>query len=283
MGDCQLSGKSATRLVPCPAASTATPTVATAHSAFVTGANVVAACAEDLAVAGRPNRGCERRRVWVDNLCPASAPAGAVLKAGFGGGSARAVVRSDRRAMLTGRLVDDVGQPVVGATICVLSRVERDQAPVTIAATERTEADGRYAIELPSGASRRIFVHHVHGTQVIARHGLAVSSRVRPTLRLRAPRMARRGDWLRFRGRLPGPACAGRLVEIEARLAKRRWQVFRTARTDRRCRFVARYRLRATTQPTRYRFRARVRRQPGYPFAPGTSRVRTKRVLGPRG
>jgi hypothetical protein len=123
-------------------------------------------------------------------------------------------------------------------------------------------------------------VHHVNGGAVVARHGLAIRSRVRPSFRVRAPRTARRGDRLRFGGRLPGPACAGRLVEVQARLAKRRWQVFRTARTDQRCRFAARYRLRATTRPTRYRFRARVRRQPDYPYAPGTSAVRAKRVLG---
>lgn len=280
--DCQLAGGSATKLVPCPGATTESRTVNTTHPAFVTGPNVVAACAEDLALAGRPNRGCERRRLWVDNVCPASAAGGVNLDAAFAGGGTRAVVRSNRRAMLRGRLTDDVDGPVSGATICVLSRVERDEAPVTIAASERTGADGRYAIEVPAGPNRQVFVHHVGGTEVIARHGLAIRSRVRPTLGVRAPRRARRGDWLRFRGRLPGPACAARLVEVQARLAKRRWQVFRTGRTDGRCRFATRYRLRATTGPTRYRFRARVRRQLGYPYAPGTSAVRTKRVLGPR-
>jgi hypothetical protein len=277
--DCHLRGRSATRLVPCPGSTTETRTVLTSHPAFATGPNVVAACADDLAFSGRPNRGCERRSVWVDNVCPASGPAGASLDAGFSGGEL-AVVRSDRRAMLTGRLVDDLERPVAGATICVLSRVERDGALVTIAATEPTGTDGRYAIELPSGPSRRVFVHHVHGSEVIARHGLAIRSRVRPALTVRAPRRARRGDWLRFRGRLPGPACAGRLVEVQARLGKRHWQVFRTSRTGDRCRFATRYRLRATTRPTRYRFRARVRRQPGYPYAPGRSAVRTTRVAG---
>jgi hypothetical protein len=277
--ECDLRGRSAARLVPCPGSATETRAVATTHPAFATGLNVVAACAEDLAFSGRPNRGCQRRRVWVDNICPASRQPGAVLDAGFGGG-VRAVVRSDRGAMLTGRLVDDVGQPVRGATICVLSQVKRDGALVRLVATEPTGTDGRYAIELPPGPSRRVFVHHVDGAEVIARHGLAIRSRVRPMLTVRAPRRARRGDWLRFRGRLPGPACAGRLVEVQARLGKRRWQVFRTSRTRDRCRFATRYRLRATTRATRYRFRARVRRQPGYPYAPGTSAVRTKRVAG---
>jgi hypothetical protein len=278
--ECDLNGRSTTRLVPCPLSTTEVRSVATTHPAFVTGPNTVSACAEDLALGGLANRSCEGRSVWVDNVCPASRHAAARLRAAFVGGGEHAVVRSDRGPMLAGRLTDRSGQPVRGATICVLSRVRRHGAPVKIAVTEPTDADGRYAVELPPGPNREIFVHHAHGAEVLSRHGLAVRSRVRPTLTVRAPRRARRGDALRFRGRIPGPACAGRLVEVQARLVKRRWQVFRTGRTDGRCRFAIRYRLRATTRPTRYRFRARVRRQPGYPYQPGRSAVRSKQVVG---
>jgi len=277
--DCGALGTGvATRLVPCPRTATTTLAIATTHEALRTGPNTLVTCAEDLALAGNANRGCVRRRLWVDNTCPASARAGATLTAAFAGGRTDAVVRSDRRAWVAGRLTDEGGAPVAGATVCALSQVRRRGAAVKVAAARRTDAGGRYAIPLRPGPSRRVFVHHARAGAVVARHGLELRSRARPVLRVRAPHDAGNGDRLRFRGRLPGPACANRRVEIEAGVPKRRWQVFRSARTDIRCRFATGYTLRATNRPTAYRFRARVRAQPGYPYEPGTSAVRRQRA-----
>jgi hypothetical protein len=67
------------------------------------------------------------------------------------------------------------------------------------------------------------------------------------------------------------------VVKVQARIGKRRWQVFRTDRADRECRFTARYKLRSTRRARHYRFRARVPGQAGYPYEPGHSRtVRVK-------
>jgi len=82
---------------------------------------------------------------------------------------------------------------------------------------------------------------------------------------------------------LPGPACAERVVKIQAQVGKRRWQVFRTDRTDAECRFSARYRLRSTRNRTVYRFRAHVPAQPGYPYLTGYSEVERKQVKPVRG
>jgi hypothetical protein len=49
--------------------------------------------------------------------------------------------------------------------------------------------------------------------------------------------------------------------------------VFRTDRTDGDCRFAARYKLRATSRARRYRFRALVPQQAGYPYVRGASRT----------
>lgn len=278
--DCGLGDGFSTRLVPCPRSTTETRAVPTTHRAFVTGPNAVRVCADDLASAGRANRGCERHRVWVDNACPTSAEEGARLTAGFMDGRPRVTVRSDRRAVVSGRLTDDAGRPAADAKVCALTRVRRNGAKVRVAAVRRTDADGRYAIPLRPGPNRRVFLHHARRDAVVSRHGLVLLSRARPTLKVRSPRRPRRGDSLRFVGRLPAPLCAGRVVEIQARLPSGGWQVFRTARTNRRCRFATAYRLRATTSPTRYRFRARVRRQPGYPYLSGRSPVRTTWVAG---
>ena len=82
---------------------------------------------------------------------------------------------------------------------------------------------------------------------MIARHGL-VAALERPARRSRVQpnHGVRNHDRLHFSGALPGPACFDRVVKVQARLGKRRWQVFRTDRADEGCRFTARYKLRAT-------------------------------------
>ena len=118
---------------------------------------------------------------------------------------------------------------------------------------------------------------------MVARHGLGLRSIVRPTLAVKPDRRVRNGDRLRFSGTLPGPACVDRVVKVQARLGKRRWQVFRTDRTDGACGFTARYKLRATRGARRYRFRALVPQQAGYPFERGHSRTVKVRVKRRRG
>jgi hypothetical protein len=231
---------------------------------------VVTACVEDLALDGAPNRACERRALWVDNACPGSPLAGGTeLSAGFAGGSV-GVARSDERGIVRGRLAGP-GGPLAGATICALSRERVPGAPVVVAATATTGADGSYALELPPGPGRDIFVHHVSGERVLARHGLELRSVARPTLSVTPRRGARRGHRLRFRGTIPPTVCVGRVVKVQARLGERRWQVFRTDRADAGCTFTARYRLRATQEARAYRFRALIPAQPGYPYLRGAS------------
>ena len=121
-------------------------------------------------------------------------------------------------------------------------------------------------------------MHHIAGSTVLARHGLTLRSRVRPTLAVK-PREAANGDRLRFQGALPGPACAQRIVKVQARLGGK-WQVFRTDRTNGRCRYAARYRLHATTADASYRFRTLVPPQVGYPYERGRSTVRRLPVTG---
>jgi hypothetical protein len=265
--NCALAAGFATALSPCPATSTESAAVPTAASAFATGPNVVSACVEDLALDGAPNRACEQSPVWVDNACPGSAAAGAeALDAGFAGADS-AVVRSDRGAVIRGRL-RGAG---AGATVCALSAVAAAASPIVVAATALTAADGSFAIPLPPGPSRELFVHHAVGDLVLARHGLSLRSSVRASLRVTPRRRLRNGRRLHFAGRLPAPACEDRLVKVQARIGRRRWQVFRTDRSDDGCRFAARYRLRATSGARRYRFRATVPAQAGYPFEPGSS------------
>jgi hypothetical protein len=272
--NCALAAGYATALSPCPARTGESAAVPTADAAFATGPNTVTACVEDLALDGAANRACRPHTVWVDNACPGSAVGGGTeLSAGFGDGAASVTVRSDRRAVVHGRLAG-VGAE---ATVCALTRTRVAGAPIVVAATAITGSDGVYAIDLPPGPGRDVFVHYADRDRVVARHGLDLRSIVRPMLTARPNHGVRRGDRLHFAGRLPGPACVDRVVKVQARIGKRRWQVFRTDRADRECRFTARYKLRSTRRARRYRFRARVPGQAGYPYEPGHSRtVRVK-------
>lgn len=269
--NCAMAAGFATALSPCPPTTTESAAIATADAAFVTGPdNVINSCVEDLALDGYPNRSCEQRRVWIDNACPASAVGGGTsVSARFGAAGDTASVASDQRAILRGS-VPGAG---AGATVCALTRIALDGRPIVVGATAATAADGSYAIELPPGPNREVYVHYIRGDRVLARHGLAVRSTVHPSLDARPNHGVRNGDRIRFDGVLPGPACADRVVKVQARLGKRRWQVFRTDRADGNCGFHARYRLRSTARAKRYRFRALVPQQAGYPFERGYSRT----------
>ena len=159
--NCSVIDGFATALSPCPAATSESAAVPTTAPAFVTGPNTVTACVEDLALDGAPNRACQQRQVWVDNACPASAVAGgSALSAGFGReGTETVVVRSDRAGIVRGR-VSGVG---AGATVCALTRVLLGGQPILVGATATTTADGSYALELPPGAGREVFLHYVVG------------------------------------------------------------------------------------------------------------------------
>ena len=269
--NCLVAKGFATALSPCPAATTESAAVPTTASAFVTGPdNVVSACVEDLALDGPPNRVCELRRVWVDNACPASPVGGGrTVEAAFGGEDQSTEVASDRPAFVRGR-VPGAG---AGATVCALTRVLIDGQPIVVGATGATAGDGSFAIELPPGPSREVYVHYVVGDQVLARHGLVLRSVATPSLHVSPNHGVRNHDRLHFSGELPGPACFDRVVKVQARIGKRRWQVFRTDRADEACRFAARYKLRSTAHAKRYRFRALVPQAAGYPYERGHSRT----------
>ncbi len=268
--NCAVAEGFATALSPCPLTTSESAAIPTASPAFTTGPdNHVSACVEDLASDGFANRTCEPRQVWVDNACPGSPVAGGTaISAGFGStGSALATSRSDRGAVIRGT-VSGVGG---GATVCALSRV--GGGPVTVDATASTAADGTYVLRLAPGPSREVFVHYVSGDSVASQHGLALIASARPKLSVRPTHGVRNRDRLYFSGRIPAPACTDRVVKVQAKLGKARWQVFRTDRADSDCRFTARYRLRATARARRYRFRALVPQAEGYPYERGASRT----------
>jgi hypothetical protein len=77
---------------------------------------------------------------------------------------------------------------------------------------------------------------------------------------------------------LPVPA-GGKLAELQVLLSGR-WQTFRTARTDQAGRWALPYRFARTRGVQRYRFRAVLPHEAGYPFTDGASSPVLVRVRG---
>ncbi len=86
-------------------------------------------------------------------------------------------------------------------------------------------------------------------------------------------RQAIGGRPVRFHGRIRGGAIPrrGKLVEIQAHF-RGRWRTISAVRSTRTGRWRFAYTFRAATPTARYRLRARVPIEAGYPFAAGTSR-----------
>ena len=88
----------------------------------------------------------------------------------------------------------------------------------------------------------------------------------------------RNGSTVRFRGRIPGPRAADRVVALQVRFPKK-WRTFKIPRTNVLGRFKAAYHF-VGSSTFRYTFRAVVKRQRGYPYEPGRSIRRRVLVVG---
>ena len=87
-------------------------------------------------------------------------------------------------------------------------------------------------------------------------------------------RLAVNGEYVTFRGRVKGRPLPsnGKLVELQV-YTRRRWRTFAQPRASAQTgRWAFQYRFEAIRGRVSFRFRARVRRELGYPFRTGTSR-----------
>jgi hypothetical protein len=202
---------------------------------------------------------------------------GAILQVGWKGRRSRELrTRFGRRVTIGGRLRNPAGQPIVGATV-VLSKTDlrlgaREQTLTTVV----TKADGSFGHSLGARPGMTIAVRYrafAGDAGYSADQGLTL--RVRAGATLKAVRTVRRGQRLRFSGRLLGGPIprGGKLVVLQSRIG-RRWEDSKSVRTDRRGRF----RSSVATNPVggrgTVRVRIRVRREASYPYSTGYSRTR---------
>jgi len=275
-------GTVTTTSTPCPAAKHTEWDLDTQAYPFRDGGNFVQVCGFDFATVSDPNRGCsEGGVVDVDNTCtPSPVPGGELLSAQFEGSNAETYTAAfGKGAEVSGSLATNAGDPVPGATLCVKAEtIGVDERAATVDVLT-TDARGRYRYAVPPGPNRRFVFGYRNDAKQIARD-VRFYAHVKPTLKL-SPSRIENGERVRLWGKLPGPRPARRVVVLQANTpGSKRWITFRRATSKADGSFETGYRFTSTTRRTRYRFRAVIPRQAGYPWLEGRSKPAKVLVRG---
>jgi hypothetical protein len=191
----------------------------------------------------------------------------------------RGVVRFGRQTQISGRLANRDGQGIAGADVQVFA--SSDGGAEQLVGDVHTDASGAYSYTAAGSASRTLRFAYA-GSALI----LPAQSTVRlvvpavSTLRVNRRRVLN-GQQVTFSGQVrstPIPA-GGKLIQVEV-LLSRRWQTFRTVRTDPSGRWALPYKFARTRGVQWYRFRVELPREAGYPFGAGASKSLRVRVRG---
>ncbi|HEY2537612.1 MAG TPA: hypothetical protein VGI24_11605 [Solirubrobacteraceae bacterium] len=224
------------------------------------------------------------RAITIANPPPVGGPNGtnastqATLTVGWAGSKkARVVSAYGHSHTIVGRLTALGGVPIAGAAIdCTASAVYQGAKAVAMACP-RTDADGRFAVKVPGGASSRAiriaYRAHVGDVLPVATRTLALV--VRAGLRLRvSPHTTSVGHAIHFTGTLLGGPIprGGKPVVLEARSPGGPWIEFDVVKANRKGRYRDSYRFKFPG-PIDYRFRAVSETGADYPYATGDSNV----------
>lgn len=180
------------------------------------------------------------------------------------------------RTRLSGRLIDEGGRPIAGATVQIGERHTAAGAPERLVAQVTTARDGSFDYIAAAGPSRTLTARYFAfakdaAAATVARVRLVVRAEL--TLRIRAARPGRT-TWLT--GRLVHLPRRGVELQVQA-MDGRRWRTFDTTRTRAGGRFRYGYRFRTVSAGRRFALRVLVA-SPTYPFARGASPGRWIRV-----
>lgn len=191
----------------------------------------------------------------------------------------RARIRFDKRVRVSGVAKARNGSPLADAEVLVLASTAA--APERRVAVLRTNARGRFSHVARASASTVLrLVYQGSATTLPSQRVVTLLVPASSTIATR-PRRLRNGQAVTFAGRVrsvPVPS-EGKLLELQVVLSGR-WQTFRTVRTNGAGQWRVRYRFRRSCGSLRYRFRARLPAEAGYPFESGHSRAVSVRVRG---
>ncbi len=180
------------------------------------------------------------------------------------------------RPRLTGRLVDQTGRPIAGATLDVAVRHTEPGADPTALDPITTADDGTFTVTAPGGPSRSIQVGYradLDDTRPATSAAVELTVPASLTLKVKAARPGR-PTWLT--GRLTHLPRPGVELQVQA-LDGRRWRTFDTTRTGKDGHFRYGHRFKPTAAGRTFALRV-VAADPTYPFARNASPPRAIRV-----
>jgi hypothetical protein len=201
-------------------------------------------------------------------------------------------LRFGQKTAMVGRIVNEHGQPIAGAVVTIDERAFVPRSgpmkgsafkPVVPAKPVVTDKDGRFRYVIPARHSRIVrFGYKARTTdrEFTSVQELTLLVRSKATLKVDR-KTVRNGQAVRFSGKLAGGMVPPTGVEVVLQAkTSRGWVTFKTTRATRRGEFTARYTFHATRGTQTYVFRAVVRADSGYPFAPSRTRQERVRVQG---
>ncbi|MEV4419463.1 hypothetical protein AB0L40_05730 [Patulibacter sp. NPDC049589] len=191
-------------------------------------------------------------------------------------------IRFDQQPVLRGQLTTKAGQPIKDAAVRVTITRDARNSPPFERESLQTNSEGRFRWKMPKGSSSRkitlSYRRRVRDPQPVVSKDvrLRVTAGVRLSL---SRKTARRGQSVRLTGLLSGRPVpsGGKVVELQARNPGGKWITFRTVRAKKSGKFASSYRFR-NPGPARFQMRARARKTGDYPYATGSSPVRSIRV-----
>jgi hypothetical protein len=175
---------------------------------------------------------------------------------------------------LTGRLLNDVGDPIENATLVITQQIAGSTTTQAIADT-RTGPDGAFTARVPAGPTRLIEVaYRAVSTDAAYAAQAQVHEAVSPGIRLNiiTPRHASPTETITITGTVRGPIPPqGTIVELLV-YYRGHWEPFRTPRTEPDGHFAKKYQFEDSIG--RFPFRAEIPAgQQGFPYTNGRSKA----------
>ena len=191
--------------------------------------------------------------------------------------------RYGRTIPLNGRLTTPGANPVAAGPVEVWEQIALPGAPWTRVANDHQLAHGPLRLQGPSRPEPADPVPlRRHGDDPPAHVDRAAAHPRIDLVRRRPAAAFVNGDDIIFRGHVRGRPLPpqGKLVELQV-YTRRRWRTFAQPRANAETgRWTYRYRFESVRGVQRFRFRARVRKESGYPYELGTSSRISVRVRG---
>lgn len=177
-----------------------------------------------------------------------------------------------------GRLIVGRRAPLANATVRVIERFDPGAVPRERVTAVRTSTNGDFSARLAPGPNREVLAVAAPSATTRGATSKPLRLEVRSGVRLRisAPVAKVGGRPVVFSGRVATAGTSipaeGKAVQLQFRLPHLPWSEFRTIRTDSRGRFRYPYRFADDdSRGVRFKFRAFVPAQAGWPFEPAGS------------